>query len=468
MHRIGISSAVLLAAAAALATGARAEFRAAAPVVAERYVAEAFAQNLALQGRTLDVAQARARLAEVRGAWQPRLDFLARYTVADGGRTIDIPTGDLLNNVYSTLNDYLRSQGQPPTFPQVSNQSIAFLRDHEQETKLRLTQPIWRPEISRGIDAARAAAGGREAQLAAYRRELRLAVLTGYYRYLQAEAAVGIFASTEKLTAEAVRTNRVLLANDKVTEDRVLRAEADDLAVRQQRTEAERDRNSARAYFNFLLNRPLRTAIKRAPDDELRGDAATLLAEAEPEGLTPDRREELLALQRSVQAATANEAAAKARSYPTLSLAVEGGIQGTNYRTGGEANFVQGSLVADFNLWDGRQHRSQREQARIERRKAELALAEAREQLGLQLQQADDEFRAAVAACRAAELRAEAASRAFAIVAQREREGMVNQLSFLDARNELTRAELDRAISRQRLFIAAAGLDRAAALTPLP
>jgi N-methylhydantoinase B len=48
------------------------------------------------------------------------------------------------------------------------------------------------------------------------------------------------------------------------------------------------------------------------------------------------------------------------------------------------------------------------------------------------------------------------------------REGVVNQLNFLDARNELTRAELNLEITRQRLFTAATEWDRAAALTPLP
>jgi len=248
----------------------------------------------------------------------------------------------------------------------------------------------------------------------------------------------------------------------------VLRAEADDLGVRQQHAEAERDRNSARAYFNFLLNRPLATEIERASEDELRTLAETLLAGAEPGLLAPNRREELLALRHAADAAAANEAAAHARMRPTLALAVEGGIQGTEYRTGTGAGFTQGSLVAEFNIWDGRQHRSQIEQARIDRRQAELQLQSVREQLALQLQQAGDEYRAAVAAYRAAARRGDAAARVFELVSQREREGLVNQLNFLDARNELTRAELNRAITRQRLFIAAATLDRAAAITPLP
>ena len=79
-----------------------------------------------------------------------------------------------------------------------------------------------------------------------------------------------------------------------------------------------------------------------------------------------------------------------------------------------------------------------------------------------------DDVAAASLGLQAAERRRLAAIRAFELVAQREREGLVNQLTFLDARAELTRAELNRIITGQRLFTAAAALDRATALSPLP
>ncbi len=438
------------------------------PAVAEGYVAEALQRNLALAARELDVEQARARLAEARSAFQPRLDIVARYSGAAGGRTIDIPTGDLLNGVYRTLNDYLRSQGQPAAFPQVGNDSIPLLRSREQETKLRLVQPLWRPEIARTARSGREAVAAREAQRAAYRRELRLDVLAAYFGWLQAEAAVGVFTTAAELTTEALRTNHALAAVDKITDDRALRAEADDLLVRQQLAEAERDRNAARSYFDFLLNRPLESPIERPAPAELQQLTDALLAAPPADAVSIERREELEALRRSVAAATATEDAVRARLQPTLALAVEGGIQGETYRTGGDADFVQGSLIAELNVWDGRQRHSEVQQARIERRRAELQLEETRQRIRLQAQQAADEYRAAIAAHTAALRRAQASERAFDIVRQREQAGLVAQLGFLDARTELTRAQLNRTITAARLVIAAAAFDRATAQTPLP
>ncbi len=459
-------------ASAALAMGAQgvtaASVTPALPAAAERYVQAAWEGNTALRSRALDVEEARARLAEVRSALQPRVDVVARYSRADGGRTIGFPTGDLLNGVYRTLNDYLAGQGRPAAFPQLENTAIPLLRREEQETKLRVTQPLYRPEIARGVRAARAGVEGREAQLGALRRELRLTVLAGYFGHQQAVAAVRILEAAAEVTAEAWRVNRVLAEAGKTTEDRVLRAEADALTVAQQLAEAVRDRDLARAQLNFLVGRPLTTAIESPAPGEIEALAERLAAAGPPpETLSTERREERVAVQRAVEAAVAAEGAVKARLQPTLGLGIEGGVQGERYRTGGEANFVMGSLIAEVNLWDGQERRSALVRAQVERRRAELQLKDTQDRLALQLQQARDDHGAALAGYRAARARATAAQRAFAVVRERDREGLANQLTFLDARNEATRAELALAIAQQRLLVAQAALDRAAALSPL-
>ena len=108
------------------------------------------------------------------------------------------------------------------------------------------------------------------------------------------------------------------------------------------------------------------------------------------------------------------------------------------------------------------------QQATRARRRAELQLADTRQQLELQVRQAADELQAAAAGFRAAERRAEAAAQAFQLVRQREREGLANQLTLLDGRDALTRAELSRTLALHQVLMSAAVLDRAAALSPAP
>ncbi|MBI5382736.1 MAG: TolC family protein [Opitutae bacterium] len=434
------------------------------PAVVSRYVDEAFAANLALQRQKLDADTARARLAAARALYFPQLDFAARYTVADGGRTIDIPVGDLLNPAYRTLNELLGSA----QFPQVPNQSIAFLRGHEQETKLRLLQPLYQPQIKHGTTAARAGVAGAQAALAAFKRELRLDVQRSYFRWLQAEAAVRVYDAAHEVVEEAWRTARVLVATDVATEDAALRAEAEVMSVRQQRLAAAADRDLARAYLNFLLNRAPTTDIERVSDAELETLTAVLVVPDPAAPSATGQREELAAVEQGVRAATAAEQAARAARQPSLALAVEAGIQGENYRFGRGSNFSQASVVADWSLFDGRRIASQVREAGNERAKAAAQRDEVQRQLALQADDAGRRLAAASAALVAARARSSAAERVFDLVSRRQREGLVNQLGFLDARREHTAAQLGCAIARSQLFVAAVEYDRALALTPVP
>jgi len=65
-------------------------------------VYDALAANLELDGADAGVAQRLAALDQARALYLPSLDFSARYTRANGGRTIQFPVGDLLNPVYAT------------------------------------------------------------------------------------------------------------------------------------------------------------------------------------------------------------------------------------------------------------------------------------------------------------------------------------------------------------------------------
>lgn len=438
-----------------------------APAAAERYVRVGLAQNLALQGQALDLAAARARLDVANSRRGPRLDLNARYSMADGGRTFDVPSGDLINPVNRALNEILTAQGRPAVFPVVSNFSIPFLREREQDTHLRLTAPVFDAELANWSAAKKHALESVTLQRAALRRDLRLGILGAYFGYLRARSAELILISATETTGEALRVSRVLLETDKVTEDRVLRAEADDLAVKQQLADAARDRSVAQHTFNVLLHQPLDTAVDEPGGDELAAVTALLTAAGIPDPVALDAREELAALKAAGAEAAAAEAAIRARTRPTFALLVDGGIQGESYRTGSGANYVQASVVGSLNLWDGQQRRGELEIARAQRRQVELRLEAVREQLALEARSATSELTAARAAFPAAQRRMAAAARVFQLVAAREREGLSNQLAFLDARQTHTAAQLNLEITRQRLFLAAARVDRALAATPV-
>ena len=83
------------------------------PTILESYVAEGLENNLALQRKQLGYEKSLAALKEAKGLFMPAVSFNATYTLAYGGRAIQFPIGDLLNPVYSTLNQLTESQNFP-------------------------------------------------------------------------------------------------------------------------------------------------------------------------------------------------------------------------------------------------------------------------------------------------------------------------------------------------------------------
>src|SRR6202451_38858 len=283
-HSVGVFVLLIICSAASPAWGS-APTPASAPAISVEeavsgLVADALAANLELDGAGAQAAQRLAALDQARALYLPSLDFSARYTRANGGRTIDFPVGDLLNPVYATLNQITGTS----KFPVVQNQEINFQRTREQDTAVSLTQPLYDPRISSGRMAAQsqyeAAAAARIALAARIERDMRAA----YYRWLQARAQIGIFDATLELATENRRVNESLFRNGKITRDLVFRAEADELEVQQSQLGAQNAERLAKSYGNLLRNapfdRPLPETTVADPDIEaLRNDLAQRTAE---------------------------------------------------------------------------------------------------------------------------------------------------------------------------------------------
>src|SRR5579871_1755248 len=91
--------------------------------VLDNYLRVGLDSNLALHQRNFDLQRAQLDLRRARSLFYPQAGFSSQYTLANGGRTQEIPVGDLLNGIYSTLNQLTGSNKLSP----VTNQSIPFL-----------------------------------------------------------------------------------------------------------------------------------------------------------------------------------------------------------------------------------------------------------------------------------------------------------------------------------------------------
>ena len=461
---IGLLAATFgLLAAAAHAGAESAPTAASIGSVVDGLVADALAANLELAASGAGVEARRAALDAARARYLPALDFAARYSRADGGRTIDLPVGDLLNPVYATLNQLTGSNAFNP----VQNQRISLLRPREQETKVTLAQPLYDARIGAARDAASAqfdaARAAQDALAGRVTRDMRQA----YFRWLQARAQVGILDATLELARENSRVNDSLFRNGKITRDLVYRAEADVLELEQSRLAAANAQAIAQSYVNLLRNAPFDRALSvvAVSDDDvaelrphLAGHATTVAAVGRPDeaaraleelaSVAGAQRAELRALDAELAAAAAGERLARAAFKPQLLFAVDAGTQGEQYRFGSDDRYVLASLVLKFNLFSGGADRAGLAGARAMQREIVANRSLAAQRIRLEVQEALQNLEVAQASLVTAAKRVEAAVGAFRIAQKKRDLGQINQAEFIDVRRLLTASQLNRNVTR--------------------
>lgn len=440
--------------------------------ILDAYVVEGINNNLALRQQSIDLQKSLASMAAARGMFLPEVSLQARYSRAGGGRQIAFPVGDLLNPVYGTLNDLLVSQGQPPSFPQLDNIEIAFLREREQETKVRIIQPVFQPAVLHNYRLQQHLSTSREAAVKAYRQVLVRDIKIAYYTYLKSDRALEVYDDARNLVDENLRVNQRLFDHDKVTEDAVFRARAEMLAVAQMQRDARKNRALAQSYFNFLLNRPFDEEIESIPENALlavlHSSQGQLLpaafdssVESPADGLALlalNQRAELHQLDAAIKASRSAAAVSQSVFLPGVSLAVDLGLQGTTYGLGNDNSFYMASLVLDWKLFSGGQNRSRLNLAKLETQKLNVQRDELHRQITLQVQEAGDNLEVAYASLRTAEERLQAARKGFQMVSRKYDEGVSNQVAFLDARATLTEAGLNLNITYYDVLIRQAEL----------
>src|SRR5215471_16746943 len=191
--------------------------------VLDNYIRLGLDSNLALKQQSFDLEKAKLDLERAKALFYPQIGFNAQYTLANGGRTIDVPLGDLLNNVYSSLNQLTSSA----KFPQVKNQSIQLLPNDFQETKVEVSMPLYNPSLGYNKKMKEELINTQQQQVNLYKRELVFNIKQAYYQYLQASKAVEIYNNALATVNESLRFNEKLVKNQAATKEAVLKAKAE-------------------------------------------------------------------------------------------------------------------------------------------------------------------------------------------------------------------------------------------------
>jgi outer membrane protein len=407
----------------------------------QEYIHVGLENNLALQQQEAGFRKSLEALKQARGLFYPALAVNARYSVAEGGRTIEFPIGDLLNPVYATLNQLTSSNA----FPQVENQEFLFLRPNEQDTRLRFIQPVFNSDLYYNAKIKKEMAGAEEISMNQYRQELVAEIKKAYYAVGMTRSILTMLEQTRLLLVENVRVNERLVENDKVTRDNLYRSQTELSKFDQQFLVARKNGLNAKAYFNFLLNKPLMDTIytEMLPEmprllDKLNNYTKQAL----------DNREELKYLEKYIDISALQIKMNQSSALPDLLVVADYGFQGETYQFNRDQDYLQASVVLNWKLFQGFENRAKIREAYIQKEILDKQLEEARSRIELQVTSTLIGLRATEMSLVSAESQVKSAREGFRLVNRKYNEGQSTLVEFLDARSTLTQAEANLIISR--------------------
>lgn len=425
--------------------------------VLESYIQEGLKNNLALQQESFEIEKAQENVKMAKANFSPKITFAPTYTLAAGGRRLSFPVGDLLNPVYSTLNKLTNSTA----FPQVENVNELLAPNNFHDTKFSFQYPIYNTDIRYNLLIQRDLLTAQEAKKRILENEVRYNITIAYLQYLQTLEAQKIFSASRIVLSDFVKLNEKLVSNNVATKDVIYSAEYEVSKLDQQVAVMDKNRYTAQAYLNFLMNRDFNTEIIA---DTVLLDINTQVNVADMRQQSIANRQEINQLKANIEASHSAIKLQEMNSLrPQIFVGGTTGFQGNGYTFKDQA-YIVGQIGLSWDVFHGYEKKARIQQAKIQKNLLETKLEEVQKQIQLQVSQAYFELEAAQRTLPSAKDGTTKAEKYFKVVDSRYHNGQAILVEYLRAQNEVITAKLQEALTKYDILLKKAMLDKVAAV----
>ncbi len=426
--------------------------------ILNQYIKQGLDSNLVIVEKNISMEKAMNGLEVARSFYLPRVNVEIMYTHADGGRSIDLPIGDMLNPVYTTLNQLTNSQ----SFPQIGNEQINFLPQHYYDAKVRTSLPIINTDIKHQKRIKEGMLVLSQQEVARYKRELVKDIKIAYYNYLSALELQEIYNNALQLAKEGKRVNEKLLEAGKGLPAYVIRANSEIAQQESKITEVQQQVNNAKYYFNMLLNRNRDAEILIKKSDQDPGSSTTLLGASDV-----SRREEIQSLEKAIEIQENLVEMSKQVYVPKLNAFLDLGSQSEGMRVNSKTPYYMIGAQLSFPIFEGNRNKLKIQENQLAVAEANNKLKQAQQQLELSARMANNEVIAMLKNYETSKIQVEAASTYHRLIQRGFNEGVNTYIETIDARTQLTNAQMALNIAAFKLLAAQAKLERENATYPI-
>lgn len=388
-----------------------------------------------LKTKEFKLQSAEYDLKEAKALYYPTASFGTQYTLAAGGRNIEFPIGDLLNPVYTTLNDITQTNN----FKTLQNAEINFLPNNFYDARFRVQQPIYYPDLSINKSLKEETLKLQELEIKAYKRYLSKEVINTYMQTLMTQDVMSIYDQANVLLNEAKRSTTSMLNNGIALPSALSRIESQIADIHAKKIEANNNHKNANEYLFFLTN-----------------DSTYVESEINYEELpsieftTTNKREELLQIEQGNK--MLNLAVDKEKQFflPKIGAQLDLGSQAFNF---GFSPYVLLGLNFDLNLYDHGRHKYKLQAAKANLQSQQSQYNQVNNQIELQTKVSFNNLIAAIDQANTYKSRIDASKKIYKEVFIKYKEGTSNYIELLDAQTQVTNTEIQYQISKLNAWL---------------
>lgn len=419
--------------------------------ILDQYVKQAIDQNLSVDEKQALERKQEYALEHAGKLGGPEVNFLTTYTVAYKGRNIELPLGDLLNPVYSALNDITGTQNFPP----IANQEFNFLPNNFYDARFRITQPILQPEIKYNKLIKKEEVTLAELQTDETIRDLTQQVKTAYIQWMRASESILIMDQGLTLLNENKRITESLIKNGQAIPSALMRIQSDIEHLSALRQKSISNQTNAASHFNFLLNRPAGTEIL---PDVFNGVPAI------PTQYDLSRREELQQIETGKRIQELALQLEEKQHAPTLGLQVDLGSQAFAADWGG---YVLGGVQLEIPIWDNKKSQLKQKEWKAQLEATEANYEWTKNAFDVQMNAEIENLRSDIELYNSFTDLLASNQRFYDETVRRYKEGLSNYIELLDARTEVTSTQLEQNLAKYQSWLRQVNIERMAASTSI-
>lgn len=422
------------------------------------YIDTGLNNNLVLKEKNISLEQSLLALKNAKSYFLPSVAFNADYLSAEGGRIITLPTGELLNPVYSTLNQLTSTQ----KFSPISDENAQLLPNDFYDARFHITYPLLNADLYYNRKISRQAVVLHQYEVDIYRQDLIRDIRQAYFDYCSATVAVSIYKEAMVLVDRNLKETRSLLENGRGLPANVLRVESEQQSINAKIIESDNGRMNARNYLNFLINRPLTDSVNFEEPPVSDSLAARLTEIPDIHG-----RGELKKISAGIDLYNTRLKLNQSYYLPKLNTFLDLGSQASDFKYNSGSRYYYVGAQLTIPVFAGGRNRNNIKQAQLDLVSLNLEKDELTQRLQMAATMAQNNVASAWAACKATEKQLASARAYFNLIDKGFKEGANSLLEFMDARNQLTTSALQLNIDQYNVLHQLAEYERQTAISKI-